>query len=504
MSFKPLSKLISYFIKLPNDRGFTLIELLIAAFIIGTTLTGIFGLFVLNLRTVQEGERRIMAVALANERMEMVRNLPYAEVGTEGGVPSGSIPQEEQVERGGVTYTVYTDIRYVDDYFDGQAAGSSEGEETVTICHKPGTSSERTLQVPDSALDAHLAHGDVTGACGEGGEGTPPGDEYNADYKQVRVEVTWQQPNKTGSVLLVTYVAPPGMEGGEEGGTLDFQALNAAAEGVEGADVRLVNETVDPPIDINTQTNSEGRLVLPGLPESSDSYELAVSTPGYTSEQTYDTTVDFVPDADHAHLSIIIGEVTSKTFAIDSLAGLSITTREEDGTPVSLDYNLRGTKTIGVDGEGDNVYVLDHDGSTDDAGQAGYDDLVWDQYDFTIPGAATGYDIKETSFVLPLNVNPGDNLDMTVTLVPYTPYSLHVTVVDPEGQPVDNATVRLVGQGIDEELGTGAVGQVLFSDLPSGGDYELTVSAPGFEEGQQTVTVSEGSTRARIEMTLQQ
>lgn len=482
------------------QSGFTLIELLVATFVIGTTLTGMFGLFVLTLRAAQEGERRVAAVALANERVEMIRNLPYVDVGTVGGVPAGSIPQEETVMRNGVSYTVRTDIRYIDDPFDGQIVGGSQGEEKITICHKPGTSSERTMEVPAAALEAHLAHGDTTGACGAGGEGTPPGDELNADYKQIRVEVSWSQPGSVRSVLLITQMVPQGVEGGELGGTLDFQALDAVGQGVEGATVQIINEATNPVINMTTQTNAEGRLVLPGLPESAGTYKLNVSAAGYTSEQTYDATVDFVPDVDHAHLSMIVREVTSKTFAIDRVSSLSLTTKDEAGAALSVPYNLRGTKTIGVNGAGDSVYVVDEDEQTDAAGRASHENLPWDSYDLVVDGEATGYDIMETSLLLPLVVNPGEALDMTVKLTPHLPLFLHVTVTSPEGLPVDNATVRLVGPGVGKEWGTGVLGQVFFNDLPAVQGYELTVSAPGWQESGQTV-LDEGSERVRVELT---
>jgi hypothetical protein len=41
----------------------------------------------------------------------------------------------------------------------------SNGDETVTICHKPGTPAEKTLTIPQSALDGHLGHGDTMGPC---------------------------------------------------------------------------------------------------------------------------------------------------------------------------------------------------------------------------------------------------------------------------------------------------------------------------------------------------
>lgn len=39
------------------------------------------------------------------------------------------------------------------------------GQEKVTLCHKPGTPAEGTLEVAEAAVQAHLDHGDVLGAC---------------------------------------------------------------------------------------------------------------------------------------------------------------------------------------------------------------------------------------------------------------------------------------------------------------------------------------------------
>ena len=41
----------------------------------------------------------------------------------------------------------------------------AEDPELVTLCHKAGTSHQRTLRLPESAVEAHLRHGDPTGAC---------------------------------------------------------------------------------------------------------------------------------------------------------------------------------------------------------------------------------------------------------------------------------------------------------------------------------------------------
>ena len=42
--------------------------------------------------------------------------------------------------------------------------------EKVTICHKPGTPAENTLVINSNALQAHLDHGDYSGACESGKE----------------------------------------------------------------------------------------------------------------------------------------------------------------------------------------------------------------------------------------------------------------------------------------------------------------------------------------------
>ncbi|HLD26294.1 MAG TPA: carboxypeptidase regulatory-like domain-containing protein [Candidatus Andersenbacteria bacterium] len=501
------------------QRGFTLVEILIVTFIVATTVVGIFGLFILSLRTAQEAERRVVAVALANERMEMIRNLPYQEVGTAGGVPSGPIAQSEVITRNNLPYTVRVDIRYVDNAYDGQVGGGTEGEEKIIICHRPGTPSEQTLEVSASALDAHLAHGDTTGPCGGAGEGTPSGDEYNADYKQVRVEVSWPSPNAAKPVLLITYVAPPGIEGGEDGGTLDFQALDAGGEAVAGATVQLVNAETDPPVNLTTQTNIEGRLVLPGLPVATDSYELAVSKGGYTTEQTYAIAPNFIPDTDHAHLSMLLQEVTSKTFFIDLVSSLTLSFVEGgsgaddnqcDDNPGQgqgqgnqalrdIAYHLQGTKTIGTDGSGESVYRVAVDGISDNQGEAEHENLIWDQYELTLD-AAVACDIKETSLPLPVVLDPGESVEVDVSLVAHTPVSLHVTVLTAGGAPVDNATVELTGPGVAEEDGTGPPGQVFFADLPVDGDYTLTVNAPGFMENIQIVAVA-GTTRTVVSLT---
>jgi hypothetical protein len=43
--------------------------------------------------------------------------------------------------------------------------GGGNGGGLVTMCHKPGSPAQKTIQVPESAVAAHLNHGDSMGAC---------------------------------------------------------------------------------------------------------------------------------------------------------------------------------------------------------------------------------------------------------------------------------------------------------------------------------------------------
>lgn len=443
-----------------GQAGFTILEVLITIFIIGTVVTGIFGLFILNISTNREGERRVMALALANERAEMIRNLPYDEVGTEGGVPAGAVKQQETIVRDGLSYTVKTDIRYIDDPFD--------------------------KLITDS-----------------------PPDTLNTDYKQARIEVSWMAAGgSTRTTRLLLQISPPGVEGGTEGGTLLFQALNATGAAVAGAAVTLQNSAVDPAVNITTQTDNAGYLVLPGLPPATEQYVLTVTKNGFTTEQTYSATSSFTPDVAYRHLTLLVGQLTGKTFAIDALSAFTIRTQNTVQAAIgSIAYTLRGSKTTGTDAAGQPVYLTTRMGTTNASGQATESTLTWDSYNFTVDGVATGYDIKETSMVLPLTLDPGVTLDMTATLVLHQERSLHVTVVSPLGLPVDNATVRLSGAGYDVTLGTGAVGQVYFPNnpqlpadfIPADGNYTLEITAPGFQPATSIVMVS-GTTRVRIEL----
>jgi hypothetical protein len=83
-----------------------------------------------------------------------------------------------------------------------QPDAPGQGAEKVTICHKPGTSAERTLIVSASALEAHLAHGDYVGTCS--GE---PTEQPDAPGKGAEKVIICHKPGTNAERTLIVSVA---------------------------------------------------------------------------------------------------------------------------------------------------------------------------------------------------------------------------------------------------------------------------------------------------------
>ena len=63
-------------------KGFTFIDVLVGTALMLIIFLGISGAYQLGLKVVSQSKARISATALANQRVEEIRNLSYKEVGT--------------------------------------------------------------------------------------------------------------------------------------------------------------------------------------------------------------------------------------------------------------------------------------------------------------------------------------------------------------------------------------------------------------------------------------
>lgn len=265
-----------------RSRGVTLLDTLVGTALMLVVFMGIAAAFRLSIEVVTNNKARAGAIALGNERMEYLRSLSYGQVGVTGGIPAGIVPQEETVPLNGVTYTRRTLVIYSDDPADGTGAADSNS--------------------------------------------------IVADYKTLRVEVSWNSREGEREIALVGRMSPNGVETAVSGGTLTVRVVNAAAQPLANAQVDIANTGTSPAINIRTFTDAQGDVTFIGAPAASN-YQVTVSRNGYSSAQTYPVTAQN-PNPDPRHLTVANNQTTSATFVIDLLASKRIETyrRAEERT----------------------------------------------------------------------------------------------------------------------------------------------------------------------------
>src|SRR3989344_793307 len=257
------------------SRGVTLIDTLVGTALMLVIFLGIAGAIQLSLDVVTNNKARAGAVALANERMEYIRSLAYASVGTVGGIPSGTLAQTETTTMNGITYTRRTFIEYSDDSKDGTGGADTNG--------------------------------------------------ITADYKAAKVSVSWTSRTGERSVAVVTRIESlNGMEIActPPCGTLALAVVDSQSQPVSNAQVAIVNSGTG--VNLNTYSDTSGIASFIGSPAGSG-YQITVTKAGYSTSQTYSTTAQNT-SPNPAHLTVADGQTTSGTFAIDWVSILNVTT----------------------------------------------------------------------------------------------------------------------------------------------------------------------------------
>ena len=282
-------------------RGFSLIDVVVGTAILLVVFVALLGVFRASLALTASAKARSGATALASEQMEFVRSLTYANTGTVGGIPAGTVPQTQTRTLNGIDYTIRTFIQYIDDSKDGL-----------------GTLDE---------------NGVIT------------------DYKKIKVTVSYSINNRVQEVSLVSNRSPKGIETTEGGGTLQIQTNNAVGDPVEGAQVHIQNPNTNPTVDVTVFSNTNGTVFLPGA-ATSTGYKVTVSKSGYSTAQTYDQDAQNV-SPNPGHLTVTEGVTTQSTFAIDVLSTLAVATLEkikdafvEDSFSTSANFSSQNNTTV--------------------------------------------------------------------------------------------------------------------------------------------------------------
>lgn len=418
------------------QSGQLLIEVLIATSIFAILSAAIISMVFLMYENLINVRVKTIARHLAVSKMEMINNLAYADVGTINGIPPGDLAEFSEVNRNGFIFTIHTSVIYIDDPFDD----------------------------------------------------TSPDDLLPTDYKQIRVEVSWEkQLNIYGEpIVLVSLISPKGIETTDGGGTLSVFTIDSNGETLSGASVHISNTSVIPNIDITMQTDQNGYLILPGAPVCAACYHITVTKESYSTDKTY--TTDEVANPNKRPLTVSAATLTESTFIIDRFAEMTVISFsgiDEFETQANQNFRLTGLKTIGLDSEDNPVYKYDQTLSTGSSADLLITDLEWDTYVLTLP-VTNGKQISGIYPHQPILIIPGSENVVKVAGVPLTAHSLLLSVKDASGSAIASASAILKQETYIATRSSGLLdqpnfGQIFFNDLNIG-TYDFTLTHPDFSD----------------------
>lgn len=415
-----------------NHRGFTLIESLVGAAIF--VVLALFGYraFGVLMEAVSASQAKLAGTALANEKFEILRNLPYTDVGTVGGLPAGKILPSETVMRDKYSFYVQTTIRSVDDPFDGTIGGN-------------------------------------------------PTDTSPADYKLIDLDITCPSCKIFPPLNFTTLIAPHALETASVNGALFIRVFDLAGIPVPGASLHIVNTNTNPDTIIDEVTDNDGWLKIVDAPTGTNAYNITATKAGFTQDQTYPLGGVAGANPLNPDSTVVLQEVTQASLVIDRVSSLTTTSVDASCAPLpGIGFSLSGTKIIGTPAV---TKYGTQNFTTDASGNYTIPNLEWDTYATLLTSAS--YDLAGTTLPLSFTINPNESKTLQLIAVPHSGRAVLISVKDASGNQIDGASVRLTMGEFDETkiTNTGVCptpGQAFWNGLVSG-TYSLVVSKAGYQ-----------------------
>jgi len=383
-----------FFQKLNTNKGFTLVETLVAVAIFVMVSVAIYSGFVGILKIMNTIRVKGIMTNIANEQFEIVRNLPYKDVGTISGIPSGLLSQSQITNRDGKNFMIETVVRNVDEPFDGTFNGT-------------------------------------------------PKDLSPADMKMIEVTITCTSCKESLSpVSFTTKIAPKALETASVNGALVIKVFDASGLPVVGANVNIINNSIAPSVNLNDVTDISGVLTIVDAPPSVSGYQIIVSKEGYSTERTYQVGISGNLHPNKPNMTVIVQQISQISFTIDKTSTINVSTiNNQCAVTPNFDFSISGNKLIGIN---PNTLKYTNTFATDSNGEKILSNIEWDTYN--ISGVDSVSDIIGTNPLLSLGVNPGIEQNMQIITAPKNGRRLLVIVRDQStGLPVSDATVNLVG-----------------------------------------------------------
>ncbi len=388
-----------------RKRGFTLVELLVAIGIFVLVTTALYQGYRVSLQAVRLGRIKAIASALANEQFEIMRNLPYTDVGLVNGAPSGKIPRFQTLVRDGISFSATTTIRNTQDSFDGLATG------------------------------------------------TVPIDTAPADYKTVAIEIGCEQCiPRLIPLEFTTTIVPRALETTTTNGSLFIKVFNATGQPIQDAVVTIQNTSTSPTINIVDNTDVNGKYELVDIPPGNLNYQVSVTKSGFTTDRTYSAGTFGSSTIVNPHKTIVQQKVTQASFAIDAVSSLQVSSLTTAcAVAASMPYTISGTKLVAT---APSVLKTSQNRNTGASGIDQISNLEWDTYNI--------YSTDSTRFVsgtiplLPVAISPNSSNVVNFILTPKVPSALLISLKDANTLlPLSDVTVTLTKSGYSDVRTTG-------------------------------------------------
>lgn len=453
-----------------KTRGFTFIDILVGTGLILIIFLGIFGAYQLSLQIIRQTKIKTTATALANEKIESLRNLSYASLGTNPHAidePAGEVPQLVSVTQNNITYEVETKIIYISDCFDGPRSDSCPTAPETDVCPR--------------------------------------------DYKRAIVKVSWQSFG-TGEVLTKTDFSPQNIIQeeaactGAPAGVLATSAFNALGEAVQSPLIEIINPLTGFVLTTAEPWSGKNDFVI--TPET---YKVKVSKTGYSVSQTYNAGDNYngkiIAESIKSHPVVYDGRLTAFGLSIDKISLMNIQTRgtAAQGYPLipNAVFKLWGSKTVGNDVIGDPIYKYEENHTTNGSAVVSVSDLEWDSYYFSVNSSnyyLIGIETPlGTTTTQPIDLLPDTSRD--VRLILKAENTLLFQIKDASNTvPVFGAGIRLFDASLeyDETLPTNENGEAFFIPLVAT-VYNFEIQKEGYQISSGQVSVS-GDTNKSINL----
>lgn len=440
--------------KRAGEQGFTLVEVVFGVSVMAVMVAAIASLYISNIQTVTLGKARAIGLAVANEYMEQLRDLPYDAVATQAGTiyPPGTIQDVQTVVRSKYTFLVKTEVMYVDDPYDGYA----------------------------------------TCPCATGPAAGKSKDLYPYDYKKAQITVRLKSSNQVVATVS-TDMAGKAAETSSNTGILSIKVIDASGQAIPNANVTVVNTSPNPDVNIATTTDNNGFVIIPKLPPySNNTYQVIASLPGYSTDGT-------IPDPAGAQTAVKLNpnvlaqQITSLTLTIDRVSTLYAHVVDTSGAVKSgFNVTVTSAKTIK---NNPTVYKYSQASTTDAGGDIGLTGMEWDSYSFGMPA---GWYLVSASPYAPSALNPNSTLNVNLVVSNDSTWP-RITSMTPVSGQTGTSSTSVVVTGVN--LATGSSLKLKLSGqsdingtscVSSGTDTKLTcnVDLSGAATGNWDVEVA--------------